>query len=63
MGDSGPIVLRLEVVKSDQEPVSGVVRAADGRAREFSGWSELFAALAALLAGSPLARPQVRGGR
>ena len=63
MTDSGPIVLRLEVFMGDQEPMSGVVRAADGRVREFSGWSELFAALATLLARSPLARPPVRGGR
>ena len=52
MGDSGPIVLQLEVLRGDQEPMSGVVRAADGQAREFSGWSELFAALATLLAPS-----------
>jgi hypothetical protein len=63
MGDSGPIVLQLEVLRGDQEPMSGVVRAADGQAREFSGWSELFAALATLLARSPLARPPARGGR
>ena len=52
MGDSGPVVLQLEVLRADQEPMSGVVRASDGRAHEFSGWSELFAALATLLAPS-----------
>lgn len=50
MADTGPIVLRLEVLRGDQEPMSGVVCASDGRAHEFSGWSELFAALQTLLA-------------
>jgi hypothetical protein len=52
MADSGPMVLRLEVRLADQEPMSGVVRAPDGREHEFSGWSELFAALATMLAPS-----------
>jgi hypothetical protein len=51
MGDGDTVVLRLEVV-SGQEPVSGLVRVAD-EAFEFSGWSELFAVLQTLLAGSP----------
>jgi len=49
MGDSGPVVLQLEVLRADQEPMSGVVRAPDGRPHEFSGWSELFAVLRTLL--------------
>ncbi len=52
MENDDPIVLRLEVARTDLEPMSGVVRAPDGRAHEFSGWSELFAALAKLLAPS-----------
>jgi hypothetical protein len=52
MGDTSPIVLQLEVVKGDQEPLTGLVRTPDGRAREFSGWSELFAVLQTLLAPS-----------
>jgi hypothetical protein len=50
MGDTSPIVLQLEVVESDQEPLTGRVRTPDGQAREFSGWSELFAVLQTLLA-------------
>jgi len=45
MGDVGAVVLRLELV-SGREPVTGVLRAPDGAAYEFSGWSELFAVLA-----------------
>ena len=51
MGDTGPMKLQLEVVNGDQEPLTGLVRAPDGRAHEFSGWSELFAVLQTLLAG------------
>lgn len=50
MADGGGLVLRLEVA-SGCEPVTGVVRAPDGAAYEFSGWSELFAVLQTLLAG------------
>jgi hypothetical protein len=50
MGDTSPIVLQLEVVEADQEPLTGLVRTPDGRAHEFSGWSELFAVLQTLLA-------------
>ena len=52
MGDTGPMKLQLEVVNGDQEPLTGLVRTPDGRAHEFSGWSELFAVLATLLAPS-----------
>jgi hypothetical protein len=48
MADGGGLVLRLEVA-SGREPVTGVVRAPDGAAHEFSGWSELFAVLARVL--------------
>jgi hypothetical protein len=50
MDDGGPVVLRLEVARGG-EPVTGVVRAPDGSPHEFSGWSELFAVLAAVLPG------------
>jgi hypothetical protein len=53
MGDGGRIVLRLEVVSGDQEPLTGAVRLAGGPEHEFSGWSELFAVLQTLLAPSP----------
>ena len=49
MEDNGRIVLQLEVVRGDEEPVTGLVRAPDGREYEFSGWSELFAVLQTLL--------------
>jgi hypothetical protein len=52
MGDTGPMKLQLEVVNADQEPLTGLVRTPDGRAHEFSGWSELFAVLQTLLAPS-----------
>ena len=52
MGDTGPMKLQLEVANGDQEPLTGLVRTPDGRAHEFSGWSELFAVLATLLAPS-----------
>jgi hypothetical protein len=38
------VVLRLEM-ESDHRPISGTVRAGDGRRHPFSGWSELFAVL------------------
>jgi hypothetical protein len=44
------VVLWLEVTIGDQMPVSGVVRAKDGRVQAFSGWSEMFAALQVLTA-------------
>jgi hypothetical protein len=50
MDDGGRIVLRLEVDRGDQEPLTGAVCVADGAEHEFSGWSELFAVLQTLLA-------------
>jgi hypothetical protein len=49
MGDDGAVVLRLEVVPG-REPVTGLVCTPDGTEHEFSGWSELFAVLATVLA-------------
>jgi len=49
MADGGAFVLRLEIA-GDREPVTGLVRAPDGGAQEFSGWSELFAVLEKVLA-------------
>jgi hypothetical protein len=43
--------LRLEAIISDQQPISGLVRADDGRALAFSGWSEMFAVLQTLTSG------------
>jgi hypothetical protein len=52
MADGGELVLRLEIA-SGREPVTGVVRAPDGAAHEFSGWSELFAVLTKILQTRP----------
>ena len=42
------VVLQLEVDVGDQQSVSGIVRAGDGRRHAFDGWSELFALLQTL---------------
>jgi hypothetical protein len=52
MDDGDRIVLRLEVDSGDQEPLSGAVCVPGGPDHEFSGWSELFAVLQTVLAGS-----------
>jgi hypothetical protein len=51
MDDGSRIVLRLEVDSGDHEPLTGAVCVPGGPEQEFSGWSELFAALQTLLAG------------
>jgi hypothetical protein len=52
MADDGSrVVLRLEVTRSDRQPVSGLVRDGDGVAHAFSGWSEMFAVLSGLISG------------
>lgn len=48
---SGRVVLRLEVISSDGQPVAGLVRDRDGVAHRFSGWSEMFAVLLGLISG------------
>ena len=48
MDNAGRIVLRLEVIKSGGQPISGLVRDSDGFAHVFSGWSEMFAVLQTL---------------
>jgi hypothetical protein len=45
------VVVQLEVA-IDHQPISGMVRASDGRRHPFSGWSELFAVLQKLTAES-----------
>ena len=52
MDDGDRIAARLEVDCGGQEPLSGAVCVPGGPEREFSGWSELFAALQTLLAAS-----------
>jgi hypothetical protein len=52
MDDGDRIVLRLEVDSDDQEPLTGAVYMPGGSEHEFSGWSELFAVLQTVLAGS-----------
>ncbi len=51
MEDAGRTVLRLEVIRSDRQPVTGLVRDGDGVAHAFSGWSEMFAVLLGLISG------------
>ena len=48
MDNAGRIVLRLEVIRSGGQPISGLVRDSDGLAHAFSGWSEMFAVLQTL---------------
>ncbi len=50
MDNAGRIVLRLEVIRSGGQPISGLVRDGDGLAHAFSGWSEMFAVLQTLTA-------------
>jgi hypothetical protein len=45
------VVLKLEAIISDQQPIRGLVRADDGHALAFSGWSEMFAVLQTLTSG------------
>jgi hypothetical protein len=48
MDSTGRVVLRLEVISSGGQPISGLVWDGDGRAHAFSGWSEMFAVLQTL---------------
>jgi hypothetical protein len=48
MDSTGRVVLRLEVISSGRQPISGLVWDGDGRAHAFSGWSEMFAVLQTL---------------
>jgi hypothetical protein len=45
------VLLKLEAIISDHQPISGLVRADDGHALAFSGWSEMFAVLQTLTSG------------
>ena len=51
MDNTGRIILRLEVIRSGGQPISGLVRDGDGLAHAFSGWSEMFAVLQTLTYG------------
>jgi hypothetical protein len=48
MDSAGRVVLRLEVIRSDGQPISGLVWDGGGLAHAFSGWSEMFAVLQTL---------------
>jgi len=52
MDSTGRVVLRLEVIRSGGQPISGLVWDGDGLAHGFSGWSEMFAALQTLTSAS-----------
>jgi hypothetical protein len=45
------LIVELEVITGEHEPIQGRVRAPGLASRSFSGWSELFAALQALVGG------------
>jgi hypothetical protein len=45
MDNTGRVILRLEVIRSAGQPISGLVWDGDGLAHAFSGWSEMFAVL------------------
>jgi hypothetical protein len=44
------VVLELDVITSDRQPIAGLVRTRDGPVHAFSGWSEMFAVLQRLTA-------------
>jgi hypothetical protein len=48
MDNTGRVILRLEVIGSGGQPISGLVWDGDGVAHAFSGWSEMFAVLQTL---------------
>jgi hypothetical protein len=50
MDNADRIVLRLEVIRSGGQPISGLVWDGDDLAHAFSGWSEMFAVLQTLTA-------------
>ena len=50
MDNADRIVLRLEVIRSGGQPISGLVWDDGGLAHAFSGWSEMFAVLQTLTA-------------
>jgi hypothetical protein len=45
MDSTRRVVLELDLMTSDRQPIAGLVRTGDGRAHAFSGWSEMFAVL------------------
>jgi hypothetical protein len=45
MDSTRRVVLELDLMTSDRQPIAGLVRTDDGRAHAFSGWSEMFAVL------------------
>jgi hypothetical protein len=48
MDNTGRVILRLEVIGNDGQPISGLIWDGDGVAHAFSGWSEMFAVLQTL---------------
>jgi hypothetical protein len=44
------VVLQLDVITGDRQPIAGLVRTRDGLTHAFSGWSEMFAVLQRLTA-------------
>ena len=52
MDSTRRVVLELDVMTSDRQPIAGLVRTGDGLAHAFSGWSEMFAVLQTLTSSS-----------
>jgi len=52
MDNKGRVILRLEVIGSGGQPISGLVWDGHGVAHAFSGWSEMFAVLQTLTSSS-----------
>jgi hypothetical protein len=45
MDSTRRVVLELDLMTRDRQPIAGLVRTGDGLAHAFSGWSEMFAVL------------------
>jgi hypothetical protein len=39
------VVLKVDVITGERQPIAGLVRSSNGLEHAFSGWSELFAVL------------------
>ena len=46
------VILQLDLMTSDQQPIAGTVRGSDGAPHAFGGWSEMFAVLQVLTSDS-----------
>jgi hypothetical protein len=49
MDSTRRVVLELDLMTRDRQPIAGLVRTGDGLVHAFSGWSEMFAVLQRLI--------------